>query len=154
MGYNDTMNKVYTYIGLWVLLALMMVSCQQEICWPTKEACYISKKVWVVDTITYQGKVLSYYDVDTSFYLETDVHMIGTDTLDDNAGVINIDPYEYCESKYNYATVKVYGIDSLYRGGWLRVVKLRRWNSQDTLYMVWPSWPGGVVGAWDKFMYN
>ena len=42
--------------------------------------------------------------------------MIGSDTLDDNAGVINIDPYEYCESKYNYATVKVYGYDLLYRG--------------------------------------
>ena len=54
-------------------------------------------------------------------------------------GVINIDPYEYCESKYNYATVKVYGYDSLYRDGWLRVMKLKRWNSQDTLYMVWPS---------------
>lgn len=154
MGNYNTMNKIYTYIVLLGLSAMMLASCQQEITWPTKEACYVSKKIWLVDTITYRGQVLKYYDVDTSYYVEADVHMIGTDTLDDNAGIINIEPYEYCETKYNYATVKVLSIDSLYRGEWLKVVMLRRWNSSDTLYMVWPSWPGGVVGPWDKFMYN
>lgn len=68
---------------------------------PKQTECYVSKKL----VKEFSGGGFTVYDVDTSYYVQCDVKIVGHDSLYRNAGVLNLEPIRYCAAVYNYAVI-------------------------------------------------
>lgn len=131
-------------------------NCDGETIAQVPTECYISKKLVRQDTVILMGDTLTRFDVDTSYYLDCDAKILGKDSIIDNAGVFNIEPWQYCVNRYNYATVKVFDtLTASLNGQPVFLVKIRAVNK----YFVWmqlnQKWKGFALnGGLDGFMYN
>lgn len=147
-----------------IILLFLFAGCQKEIRWPEEQLekpkpqpcdCYVSKKLVRQDTVLIFGKTLTRYDVDTCHYLRADCKIIGPDSLINYMAVLNLKPYEYCEPKFNYATLKVFGNYAIkYNGDSLYLWKILTINNDTVFIQVNQHYYNQNNRLVDKFMYN
>lgn len=144
------------------LFVILLSGCQKDIQWPEENAekqkkceCFVSKKLVRQDTVNIFGKILTRFDVDTCHYLRADCKIIGDDSLINRGAVLNLKSGEYCDERYNYATLFVYGHNVIkHNGDSLYLWKILTLNNDTVYIQVSQHYYNQNNRLVEKFMYN